>query len=170
MPPRFVQKAIQLCLGLHLEQIVLHIPQPILFNNIVCRGIEQPCNQTTQVRKSVVHRNAYTVRCETCHLASHKCPFIQIGSIEECVAWSWWHQEEFGGVLCISSWKGWRANQKLGVGMAYMTSEVSPRISWGCYCCSQQVLKMRQRSLRPPGFGGRSIEDISVVKIGALMN
>jgi len=48
--------------------------------------------------------------------------------------------------------------------------EVSPRTSWGCYCCLQQVLKMRQRSLRLPGFGGRSIEDISVVKIGALMN
>jgi hypothetical protein len=34
----------------------------------------------------------------------------------------------------------------------------------------QPVLKMRQRSLRLLGFGGRSIEDISTVKRGILKN
>jgi hypothetical protein len=60
-------------------------------------------------------------------------------------------------------------NPKPEVDEACMKSEVSPETSWGCYC-SRLISNMRQRSPRPPGFGGRSIEDVSMAKRGHLKN
>jgi len=51
--------------------------------------------------------------------------------------------------------------------MVCMVSEASPRTSQGYCYCSQHVSKMRLRLMES---GERSIEDVSMAKIGALKN